>query len=364
VVSNLAYSVQIPPEAGQLAVLTGNGASRIARYDNPALGKPLRTLLGRMETLGLLDWRQSPQRGRASSLAPTEAFARVVVEAGITPADFGRITGEEVILLARNSVHYRKDRRTRHSERIGYADTAETIAMRADMRALNGFLADADITFLDDGNGPVDHHDRCMRRHFVIAEDDPLPQRFDRSGRLYGGFWQNLKKARRAGIRIEGEPVTMLDYSAMFPRLAYAAAGCQPPIDDPYFIPGLESRRRAVKLAVNTLLFDQSRHRKSWPKADDPDNDMPPEWGVGRFKAALLARHPTLKDSLGVGLGFRLMNTESRIMAGVLMALKAEGIVALPLHDGVMVKMSRAAEVGMIMGMIAREISSFDLPVA
>ncbi|WP_139251535.1 hypothetical protein [Kaistia soli] len=364
VVANLAHAVLMPPETGWLAVLTGNGTCGFTRYDNPAFGKPFRTLLSRLGDLGHLTLRPSPKRGEASSLAPTESFSALVRDAGISLADFGRLGGEEVVLLARTSVIHRRDERVHHREMIDYLDTAETIAMRQDIRALTGFLAAADIAFIDDGAGPVDPHDRSMRRHFVMAEDDPLSQRFDRGGRLFGGFWQNLKRARRAGIRVDGEPVTVLDYSAMFPRLAYAAVGVQPPADDPYAIPGLEGHRKAVKLAMNTLFFDRSGRRPSWPEAEDPDAEMPPTWTVGRFRAALLARHPALRNSLGAGIGHRLMNTESRIMAGVLMALMAEGIVALPLHDGLMVKMPRAREAGMMMGMIAREITTFELPAA
>ena len=73
---------------------------------------------------------------------------------------------------------------------LDYADTAETNAMRDDMRRVNAWLERASITFVDDGVEPVDVHDRTPRRLFVILEGDPLGQRFDLSGRLFGGFWQ------------------------------------------------------------------------------------------------------------------------------------------------------------------------------
>ena len=119
-----------------------------------------------------------------------------------------------------------EDRRLRESrierEWIDYTDTAETNAMRDDMRRINAWLERASITFVDDGAEPVDVHDRTLRRLFVILEGDPLGQRFDLSGRLFGGFWQGLQRQRRAGIRIDGEPVATLDYSSMFARLRFA----------------------------------------------------------------------------------------------------------------------------------------------
>ena len=126
---------------------------------------------------------------------------------------------------------------------LDYADTAETNAMRDDMRRINAWLERASITFVDDGAEPVDVHDRTLRRLFVIHEGDPLRQRFDLSGRLFGGFWQGLQQQRRSGIRIDGEPVATLDYSSMFARLAYASKGVQPPTGDLYAIPGLEVNR-------------------------------------------------------------------------------------------------------------------------
>ena len=56
---------------------------------------------------------------------------------------------------------------------LDYADTAETNAMRDDMRRVNAWLERASITFVDDGAEPVDIHDRTLRRLFVIHKGDP-----------------------------------------------------------------------------------------------------------------------------------------------------------------------------------------------
>ena len=81
-----------------------------------------------------------------------------------------------------------------------------------------------DIDFIDDGIAPrIDPFDRTLKRRFVILPGQP--ERFDQSGRLYGGFWQNLKSERRRHIRVRGEPVAVLDYGSMFTRLAYESRG-------------------------------------------------------------------------------------------------------------------------------------------
>jgi hypothetical protein len=178
--------------------------------------------------------------------------------------------------------------------------------MRNNMRRINAWLERALITFVDDGAEPVDVHDRTLRRLFVIHEGDPLGQRFDLSGRLFGGFWQGLQRQRRSRIRIDGEPLATIDYSSMFARLAYASKGVQPAGGDLYAIPGLEGHRDAVKLGVNALLFDQQT-RRQWPKSEEPEQRLPSDWTLRRFRRALVECHPVLGDCIGKGLGFHFM---------------------------------------------------------
>lgn len=367
IVANLAHAVLLPPDSGQLAVLTGNALKGHTRYDNPALGKTLRTLLFHLEEIDVLAWTKSFIRGHASSIAPSADFAAQVREAGISLEDFGRLPGEEVILLSRKlrlSGNVADGKR----EAVDYTDTPDTVAMRQTMQELNAFLAAADITFVDDGEGAVDAHQRTMRRHFVLRPDD-AGERFDRSGRLFGGFWQNLRKDRRGCIRIGGEEVAVLDYASMFPRLAYASVGAVPPRGDLYAIPGLEGHRRGVKLAVNCLLFDEHDNRKSWPEdlfwggGEGQRAELPEGWTVARTRRAILSRHPALAPCLGVGIGFGLMHTESVILTKVLDHLKSQGTVALGLHDGLLVPRPEAETVRDLMVAVGWEVTSTSIPV-
>ncbi|MCX5580266.1 hypothetical protein [Kaistia terrae] len=367
-VANLAYAVVMPPDTGRVAILTGNGRKGGTRYDNPALGKPFRGLLSRLGDLGVVRWVNSPQRREASSLAPTESFSRTVRAAGIDLADFCRQAEEELVILSRKTRQRVSDGVVTARTLVDYDDTAESIAIRDTVRGLNAFLGEADITFVDDGNGPVDSHSRAMARYFTLVDGDGEP-RFDRNGRLFGGFWQNLRTDRRQGIRIEGESVTNLDFSSMFPRLAYASAGATAPDGDLYSMSGLEGHRRAVKMAVNCLLMDDF-HRSTWPSelvtsTDDGDATaiLPPGWTVKRTKDAILHKHPALRPCFGVGLGLTLMHTESQILVRVLEEMKAKKLVALGLHDGLLVARSRAHEARLMMEVASREVTSTGIPV-
>ncbi|WP_421697551.1 hypothetical protein [Ancylobacter sp.] len=373
VVSNLAHEVLVPSETGRLAILTGNGPKGATRYDNRALGEPLRNLLGSLQELGLVDWQWTGERGVASSLAPTAALSGRVREAGISMSTFGRIAGEETIILSTKLPIGGEGSGLQRRERLDYPDTPDTMAMRAAVEALNGFLADADISFIKDGLRDVDTSERRMRRHFVVragAKGEAPPVSFDRGGRLFGGFWQNLPSSRRGGIRINDEPVAELDYGQMAVRLAYATVGAPPPEGDMYAIPGLEGHRAAVKTAFNTLLnAGPKMTRWGYERAGngedaDASERLPAGWTVKRTRAAILDRHPALASCLGSGIGLKLMHMESEILVAVLMEMVRRGVVGLGIHDGLLTQASKAAEVRQIMEKTALVKAGAEIPVS
>jgi hypothetical protein len=117
-----------------------------------------------------------------------------------------------------------------------------------------------------------------------------------------------------------------------------------------------------VKLGVNALLFDQHT-RRQWPKTEEPEQRLRSGWTLGRFRRALVERHPVIAECIGRGLGFHLMHAESEIMARVLTALLSEGVPALPLHDGLLVRRLHASKGKAAMEEVSKEMTSYVLPV-
>ncbi|WP_156489450.1 hypothetical protein [Bradyrhizobium sp. DOA1] len=359
VVCNLAYAVISPPLTGWLAINTRNGERGKGRYDNRAFGTTTyRKVLTLLEATGVLQRQISDAiRGEVSSIKPTSRFADMIVEANIALPHFARDPSQELLLLTRvirnQSPITHKWTKTRKLE--DYIDTLDTLSYRAAVRELNAFLDSADISFIDDGLEPaVDPYGRTLTRRFTIF--DAQEHRFDQVGRLFGGFWMSMKRERRKQIRIDGEAVAELDYSTMFTRLAYADLWLQPPEGDLYAVPGLEAHRSGVKLAMNCFLFDETPNRRTWPKdmslsaetgAEATEEDtfkgkLPDRWTVNKTKKAILTVHPALERAWGRGLGYRLMWQESEILLAVLRELMEQNIVALGLHDGLLVPMSKA----------------------
>jgi hypothetical protein len=386
IVCNLAYAVLEPPPTGKIATKLGNGSKGRTRYDSDVLGKMMRPTVQMLDEVHILAiHRAKAIRGEVYSILPTAWFREKVQEFGITKDDFTRDVAEELVILTRTvkmDAHWSsKVEPRKFKEWIDYTETEETRKLRDGMRRLNGFLASADITFLDDGLEPrVDPFDRTMRRRFVILEGQP--EVFDQGGRLYGGSWQNLKSDRRQHIRIGGERVANLDYGSMFTRLAYFDVGAVAPEGDLYDIPGAEGYRSGIKLAMNCFLFDGG-NRSKWPEVlgvgvgsdedakGDPSSEaasyearLPQGWTVGKTRKAILAVHPALKAAWGRRLGYSLMYKESQILMAVMETLMARGIPALGLHDGLLVAQSMADEVTAVMIEKAVEVGGGYIPVS
>ena len=376
IVCNLAHAVLLPPPEGRIAVPLGHGGKGRSRYDSSVVGKLLSPTLSLLWELDFLDVRRpGVVRGEVSSIGVSDWFARKVQEAGVSLADFNRREDEEIIILSR---HTRGSNRTARRDPIDYADTPETRKYRDDLKNLNAFLNTAQIEFLDDGLEPrINPFDRTLRRRFMIFPNQK--ERFDQGGRLFGGFWQNLKSERRRNIRISGEPIAILDYSSMFTRLAYAELGVSAPAGDLYAILGFENYRSGIKFAMNCFLFDGGPRGK-WPSelgigvGDDLDAKvdreaarfearLPAGATVASTKTAILGVHPILEKAWDRRLGYRLMFRESEIMMDALTRLASENVPALCLHDGLIVPVS-ARELAMhIMARCAYELAGAEFPV-
>jgi hypothetical protein len=149
--------------------------------------------------------------------------------------------------------------------------------------------------------------------------------------------------------------------------LAYAEVSQEPPEGDLYDVSELvasydrtnKDHRDTVKAAFNSLL--------NGGKAQASDI-LAGLQRMGRVRpkamiAALVSKHLPLRGILGTNVGLRLTNLESQIMVGVLERLRKENVVALPIHDGVLVALSDT--IGAVAATEERSysVSGFRLPV-
>ncbi|TGQ36515.1 hypothetical protein [Mesorhizobium sp. M00.F.Ca.ET.216.01.1.1] len=219
-----------------------------------------------------------------------------------------------------------------------YDDTPTTGRYRHELDTINQWLAAADLQYDRRGipwpHTSFDIGDRRLRRIFTQA-------RFTSGGRMFGGFWQQLRKhERRQGLRIGGEKAVELDYGQVGPRILYGMAGHLPATNDLYFMHGYNQQRHGIKKVMSAMIFAGERldrfpkdTRKLFRRGDR----------IGAVVEAIEANHPLIKDHFHKGLGHDAQFVESSILVDVLLELRAKGVVALPIHDAVMVPASKVS---------------------
>ncbi|HEY1721051.1 MAG TPA: hypothetical protein VGG27_07380 [Magnetospirillaceae bacterium] len=357
IVSDLMYRELTEP-GGSLAVSLSNEIlGRPDRYASPVLSKAFKTLLTEMSSPAM-DWLTltKGQKGhfgtsRLSTIKATERLLRYMGNAGIGLEDIGRTHSDETIILKDE-----KEDRFDRGERVDYEETADTLRYRADVQRINDWLAQAEIDF-DDAVAPgksVDIYDRRLRRIFNN-------NRFDHGGRLYGGFWQNLKKSERAeGILIDGEAVVILDLGQTAARILYGIADARLPEGDLYSLPELIGSRDGVKKLLNAAIYADCQLERYPPGTKTL---MPRHLKFGEAIGFITAYHHSIAHLFFSGLGLNVMFRESQIMVDTLLRLIDHKIVALPIHDAIVVSRTQEMAAKAIMSSVFRDHTGVEAQV-
>lgn len=386
-VANLARAVIEPPAEGVLATKFISGRDRRStRYDCSAFGKPWKTLTESFELLGLITLTSGSAptngyRGQAPSLRPTDEFAGRVLALPMEELQVERHRDEEVLILSET----KWSEGDKLKRLIDYPETPETTALRLRVAELNAFLSRGVVEFVKPCETIRYLHpvDRSLRRRFMFREgDDEAAPVFQRGGRLYGGEWQTMKRADRKYLRINGEAIAELDYSAMNAHLAYARMGLTPPSCDLYRIPGLEGYRADVKMLFNAMLSMPSGYKvNGWPRSmqeaseglqEDDGHDVELPAGalvrsgmpVKMAMNAIADHHRAIAGQFRSGAVDAIQHVESETMLAVLERLRAIDIMALPIHDAVLVSQSSVIKAEQAMREAAKRGAGIDIPVA
>jgi len=320
----------------------------LTRYDRNDFPRQVFMQIAReMEECGLVTMRRGMRGGLRTTIEPTPSFRLRVSGLAV---QIGRREGAESIILKAS------DGRARPKVLVHYEDTPETNAMRADMETVNAMLGEADIK----KEGIASPSPIFLSRRFQIEHKDD-PHTFDQHGRLYGagGFWLSMDKAERHLLRVNGEEVIDLDFSAMHPRLAYLHTGLAMPNSDPYEIDSLP--RAAAKVAVSALLSRSGPMRRM---PTELRQLVGPNWTPDGITRAVVERHPGIAHLFGTGIGLRLMKTESDILVETLVGLFSKGVPALPMHDGLMCPASQEEAARREMARASLSVAGVALPVS
>jgi len=166
-------------------------------------------------------------------------------------------------------------------------------------------------------------------------------------GRLYGvgdDSYQMLKKAKRLDIKINGEAVVELDINASFLRILHGLRGfALPTSNDIYAIDGID---RALVKGWISCTFGHTKFHRAWPKTvvEELSKQGTTAWKEHSYpslKPKVLEHFPVLRDWPECGIRWSgLMYEESEAMIAAMERLRSQGVVALPVHDSLILPKS------------------------
>ena len=328
-----------------------------SRYKGTALGKTLPDILGVMSapemdfvvvekghsTFKIVDddLNVAFAGGQQSKLKAGPKLLSRIERFDITRDDLGPATEEEVLVLRAPK---------RHSNSIAkyqeYEDDDATIALRQQMTDINAWLDTADITC---NLHQVDPTQRRLRRIFNNSD-------FTQGGRLYGGFWQAMSSdERQEHILIEDAWCVELDYGQMSLAILYGLTGAKPPEGDLYDLSaeGIPTDyRKGIKTVIQALI-NSSKVPRRMPKG--VRKLIPSTINLRDILRAVEKKHPAIYPQMTSGIGMQLFRKESDILVDVLETLRSKGIVALPVHDAVVVRDDNADQAEAVMKQVFRE---------
>jgi hypothetical protein len=224
----------------------------------------------------------------------------------------------------------------RQGRLVAYRDTGRTIRDRRFLGTVNEAIAAADIR-LDAPGAVLDGRVLRFGRHAVYPDMKALYRVFNGGwtlgGRMYGGWWQQVRSADRAHFAIDGGRTCEEDYQQLHPHLLYAMAGRR--LDgDAYTLNGWD--RKLCKRAFNIVLNAETYHAAKGALLPYVDGDE-------RQAAALIRemkrRHAPVARHFHSGIGIRLQYLDSEMAKAVLTQLVVKkGVAVLPIHDGFVVR--------------------------
>ena len=343
---------------GEFIAVTLHSLDAADRYRAPVLTDSIRHVLTLLEEAGFIGVVKGNNRDGWRSSVSTALWWTVDLP-GIGLDDLGEAP-QEVIYL-RGARQWTDPQKTgkkpekRRAENLQYRDTAQTRAWRQTMQSINDWLAIAHIEVesgaVNDEGTEIDVNQRALYRVFT--------DKWTQGGRMYGAFWVNMPKAERfRSIRIGGKRPVEVDYKQAHPTMLYGEAGVPIPTDS-YAIPGIPlDCREDVKALFNAMLNARSELNR-YPTGIKPIAGLSCTKAVARIKDY----HAPIASAFQTGKGLQLQRKESDIVIDVLLALRGKGIVALPIHDALLVAEGTEDIASQVMQEVFRDRLGFDAKV-
>lgn len=295
--------------------------------------------------------------GVVSRLQLTEPMLRILKESELDPNLIFSVRPRQLIRIKPPKGSSNK------KPCLSSTEEAEGLRIENDLTSYNRSLEKTFIDLCVSEDEEFQINQRMARKVKETGEDRPsrlwLDKKFvyrvfnnnsmELGGRHYGGWWQTVPSEWRQRIVIDCEKTVEVDFRQQHFRMLYQFESSSKATtrSDLYQVDGMDLKHRDDNKGVYTALLNASsqnqvvrligeKMRKGiWYKDGFPD-------GIKNATAllkVLQAQHPEIEKYFYSGIGLSLQNTDSKIMHQVIIRLLTEhDVVALPIHDSVIVK--------------------------
>ena len=223
-------------------------------------------------------------------------------------------------------------------QQIDYLDTLGVNEMRDNLLLINKCLKAhyPDIRIRDDEwfplqerimadpkKQPIDLTRRTLVRIFSEG-------RFDRGGRFYRGWWQNVPSEYRPYITIAGKKTCEYDFSQLNPHMVYFLRDKELGSEDAYNRVFDCDHRDLVKEAFNAMMQSSTPLLKEPEDIDLSEVDF--DWPF--LRQAIMDAHKPIQDMFFKGHGNYLQYVDSVMAEDVMLKFaKSDYAPVLPIHD-------------------------------
>ena len=266
-----------------------------------------------------------------------------------------------------------------------YDDTQNVRAMRRRLDKINTLLGRIEVTLDlasedlrelakemedEDGDEEITSYDTSNRTLYRVFNNAS----WKLGGRFYGHFVQSVPSELRGGVRINGEETCELDYSGLHINMLYHQAEEPMPEGDVYAVydlPGKPTpkvfRNEMLKGVLQRLLNAETRKQAIrsivWEvkrKTGDKNYDE-------NFASAMLSRfedrHRPIAQYFCSGIGLQLQYQDALMAEHILMALHADGVPCIPIHDSFIVQAKYEDKLHDLMVEAAEKVVGAALPI-
>lgn len=256
----------------------------------------------------------------------------------------------------------RKTKTNKHpkGKLISYRPTKQTKLMTKNLVVINNALADSDINLYVSNKEMINLNAAMRNKH----EEDPskLPEvqfsrkwlyrvfneDFEKGGRFYGGFWQEIPSDYRSRLTIDHCITYEIDFSSLHAAILYLKEGYKrEDFLDPYQLtkhPGLKSfdavkeTRDAIKVAMN-IMFNTTNRHAALGAVEATGIEAPQKYGgwLATLKA-IEAYHEPIAHYFYANKGLEIQALDSQIVEMIMLEMIKQKTVVLPVHDSFVCK--------------------------